>query len=224
MLLSSGREGVLDAFKYVSDVTNITSNLAAAAPLIAVQVDPVKASHYGLSAQSIALTLGSLYNNVTVTTVNFNGQQMKVQLQMSANPPATVDDLNNQIVAVIPTELVKLSDVATVQQTLGPTQITHTGGQHTATVSAMATTDDVGAATAAINTQIKKLSLPSGVTVALSGVWLLDGASWLCGPFNANAAGFLRFFRRVMTTDMIGMSLGQAYLRAFFAQLARQGR
>ncbi len=54
--------------------------------------------------------------------------------------------------------------------------------------------------------------------------WLLDGASLLSRPFNANAAGFLRFFRRVMTTDMIGTPLGQVHLRAFFAQLARQGR
>ena len=168
--LEQANRQVLDAFKHVSDITNITSNLAAAAPLIAVQVDPVKASQYGLSAQSIAQTLGNLYNNVTVMTVNFNGQQMRVQLQMSANPPSTVDDLNNQIVAVTPTGVVKLSDVATVQQTLGPTQITHTGGQRTATVSAMATTNNVGAVTAAINNQIKKLSLPSGVTVASSGV------------------------------------------------------
>src|SRR5215471_9453617 len=95
--LEQANRQVLDAFKHVSDITNITSNLAAAAPLIAVQVDPVKASQYGLSAQSIAQTLGNLYNNVTVMTVNFNGQQMRVQLQMSANPPSTVDDLNNQI-------------------------------------------------------------------------------------------------------------------------------
>lgn len=53
--------------------------------------------------------------------------------------------------------------------------------------------------------------------------WLLDGASLLSSPFNANAAGFLRFFRRVMTTDMRGTSLGQVHLRAFFTQLSRQG-
>lgn len=168
--LEQANQQVLDAFKNVPDITNITSNLAAAAPLIAVQVDPMKASQYGLSAQSIAQTLSSLYNNVTMMTVNFSGQQMKVQLQMSANPPSTINNLNNQIVAVTPAGVVKLSDVATVQQTLGPTQITHTGGQRTATVSALATTNNVGAVTSAINEQIKKLSLPSGVTVASSGI------------------------------------------------------
>jgi HAE1 family hydrophobic/amphiphilic exporter-1 len=168
--LEQANRQVLVAFKNVSDITNITSNLAAAAPLIAVQVDLVKASQYGLSSQAIAQILGSLYTNVTVMTVNFNGQQMKVQLQMSANPPSTVDDLSNQIVAVTPSGAVKLSNVATVQQTLGPTQITHAGGQRTATVSGMATTNNVGAVTAAINNQINKLSLPSGVTVASSGV------------------------------------------------------
>src|SRR5207245_2433796 len=69
-----------------------------------------------------------------------------------------------------PTGYVKLSDVATVTQTLGPTQITHIGGQRTATVSATATSNNVGGVTKAIQTQLNALHLPSGVTVTMGGV------------------------------------------------------
>lgn len=168
--LEQANQQVLNAFKQVSDITNISSNLASAAPLIDVQVDPLRASKHGLSAQTVAQSLAGLYNNTTLLTVNFSGQQMKVQLQLTDTPPATVDDLNNLVVAATPAGVVKLSDVANVQQTFGPTQITHTAGQRTATVSATATTNNVGAVTTAINTQIKKLSLPEGVTVVSSGV------------------------------------------------------
>ncbi|HEX7735387.1 MAG TPA: efflux RND transporter permease subunit [Ktedonobacteraceae bacterium] len=170
--LEQATQQVLEAFKKVPDITNITSNLAAAAPLIDIQVDPARASKHGLSAQVIALALSDLYNNQTLMTVNFSGKQMKVQLQM-IDPgllPATVDGFNNLVVVATPAGVVKLGDVATVQQTLGPTQITHTGGQRTATVSATATTNNVGAVTQAVAAQIKKLSLPAGVTVVSSGV------------------------------------------------------
>ena len=69
-----------------------------------------------------------------------------------------------------PTGYVKLSDVATVTQTLGPTQITHSGGQRTATVSATATSNNVGGVTKAIQVQLNALHLPSGVTVTMGGV------------------------------------------------------
>ena len=52
--------------------------------------------------------------------------------------------------------------------------------------------------------------------------WLVDGASQALRPFNPTGGGFLRFFRVVMTNDMIGSTTGRIHLRDFFAQLARQ--
>lgn len=54
--------------------------------------------------------------------------------------------------------------------------------------------------------------------------WLLDGLAWTLKPFNSNAAGFLRFFRKVTTTDMTAALTGQEYLSNFFAQLADRAR
>jgi len=54
--------------------------------------------------------------------------------------------------------------------------------------------------------------------------WLVDGAAWIFAPFNANAAGFLRFFRQVSTIDMVGNETGQIHLSDFFTQLAHQRR
>lgn len=52
--------------------------------------------------------------------------------------------------------------------------------------------------------------------------WLLDGVAQTLKPFNANAAGFLRFFRKVTTTDMVAALTGQDRLGDFFTQLASQ--
>jgi hypothetical protein len=39
-------------------------------------------------------------------------------------------------------------------------------------------------------------------------------------PFNRNASGFLRFFRTVATTEMVGTAVGDHSLAAFFRDLA----
>lgn len=168
--LEQATQLVLDAFKKVDNITNISSNLAAAAPLIDVKVDPQKAAKKGLTAQAVVQTLASLYNNIPVMTVNFDGQQEKVELRLTETPPTTIDGLKKLVVAQTSSGVVTLGDVADIESTLGPTQITHVGGVRTATVSATATTNNVGSVTLAINQQIKALHLPAGASIVTSGV------------------------------------------------------
>lgn len=52
--------------------------------------------------------------------------------------------------------------------------------------------------------------------------WLLDAASGALRPFNPTGSGFLRFFRWVVTSDMIGTATGEIHLRDYFAELANQ--
>lgn len=167
--LTTATQQVLDAFSKVPNIININSNLAAASPLINVQVDPTKAAAHGLTAQQVSQTLRGVYSGQTIMTVNFNGQQEDVNLQMMSTPPTTLEQIRD-LDLITSIGVVKLGDVATVTQTLGPTQITHIGGQRTATVSATATTNNVGGVTQAIQRQVNALHLPPGVTVTSSGV------------------------------------------------------
>jgi hydrophobic/amphiphilic exporter-1 (mainly G- bacteria), HAE1 family len=166
--LTQVTQQVLGAFSKVSNVTNVSSNLAPASPLINVAVDPTKAATHGLTPAQVGQLLREAYTGTTVMTVTFNGQQENVNLQLGS-PANTVADMKNLL---LPTQLgnVKLGDVATITQSLGPTQITHIGGQRTATVSATATTNNVGGVTSNIQKQINALHLPAGVTVSTGGV------------------------------------------------------
>ena len=170
--LAQATQQVLDAFSKVHNIINISSNLTTAAPLYNVQVDPQKAAAHGLTAQQVAALLREVYTGTTVTTVNFNGEQEDVNLLLGT-PATTLADMQNlQLPAQVgqQTVWVKLGDVANVQATLGPTQITHLGGQRTATVSATATTNNVGSVNREIQRQIDALHLPAGVTVSAGGV------------------------------------------------------
>ncbi|HLI71643.1 MAG TPA: efflux RND transporter permease subunit [Ktedonobacteraceae bacterium] len=174
--LTSATQQVLDAFSKVPNITNITSSLAAASPFINVQVDPNKAATYGLTAQQVGTDLRDVYSGQMIMTVNFNGRQESVYLQLgtpNGKPATTVAEMNDLLLPATSgqqTAFVKLRNIATITQTLGPTQITHIGGQRTATVSATATTSNVGGVIRNIQRQINALHLPAGVTVAQSGV------------------------------------------------------
>ena len=166
--LRQASQQVLTAVSQVPNTANVSSNLTDAAPLIDVQVDPAKASVHGLSAVQVGSLLRQIYTGTTVTTVTLDGTQENVNLLLGSQ--ATTVDAMKDLVLAAPTGNVKLSDVANVVQTKGPTQITHIGGTRTATISADTTTQNTGGVSTAIQQKISKLKLPSGVTYALGGV------------------------------------------------------
>ena len=124
--LTTATQQVLNAFSKVSNITNVSSNLASASPLINVAVDPAKAAAHGLTAAQVGQLLREAYTGATVTTVTFNGQQENVNLQLGS-PANTVAGMKNLL---LPTQLgnVKLGDVATITQSLGPTRLPTSAG------------------------------------------------------------------------------------------------
>ena len=167
-MLQQAAQQVLAAVQQVPDTTNVSSNLTNAAPLINVTVDTSKAAAHGLTAAQVGQLVREVYTGATVTTVTLNGQQENVTMFLGS-PASSVQGMQNML---IPTQTgnVKLSDLATVTQTTGPTQITHISGTRTATISATATSQNVGGVTRAIQQKLNALQLPSGVTVSQGGV------------------------------------------------------
>lgn len=50
--------------------------------------------------------------------------------------------------------------------------------------------------------------------------WTVDAVASLLKPFNANGAGFVRFFRHSLSRDMVGEPVGDHHIRDFYRQLA----
>jgi len=166
--LRQASQQVLTAVSQVPNTANASSNLTDAAPLINVQVDPAKASTHGLTASQVGLLVREIYTGTTVTTVTLNGTQENVSLLLGSQ--ATSVDAMKDLLLPAATGNVKLSDVADVTQTKGPTQISHIGGVRTATINADVTTDNTGAVSTAVQKKLSALHLSSGATYSLGGV------------------------------------------------------
>jgi HAE1 family hydrophobic/amphiphilic exporter-1 len=167
-VLSQATKQVFDAVSKAPNLSEITSSLTNAAPLINVHVDPQKAAAHGMTPAQVAQTLRIVYSGTTVTQVTLNGVQENVNLQLGT-PANTVKDLQNLLIPTT-TGNVKLSDLADVTQTSGPTQITHLNTNRTATVNANITSQNVGGVSSDVQSRVKKLSLPSGASVTFGGI------------------------------------------------------
>lgn len=146
----------------------VTSNLAAALPGISVEVDRQKAADRGLSEVAV----GSLVSNAMlpreVGTIEIDSAALTVYLAQS-DAPETVAELRALAIPTA-TGVVKLSDIATVEERNGPTSITTERGQRTATISVQPSTDNLSVATASVTAALDAAHLSGGASAEIGGV------------------------------------------------------
>ena len=148
-----------------SDVTN---NLAQAQPTVRITVDRAKAAAAGLSETTVAGTVAAIMSPQPIGTVNLGDGPIDVTV-VAAKAPATVAQLQ-QVVLPSATGMVPLTSVATVETVDVPTSITRIDGHRAATISATPSGQDLGKLTTSLRSQIAKLDVPAGATVAIGGV------------------------------------------------------
>ncbi len=163
--LRQATQQVFNTLAHTPNTTGIQSDLANSVPLIDVHVDSAKALKFGLTPPQVGQALQLVYSGMTVTHVDLNGvqQDVDVKVNASANTIAQMQD----ILIPGPAGNVRLGDVATVTNVMGPTQIAHFNGTRTATITLTATGQNTGAITSDVQNRINKLALPGGATATL---------------------------------------------------------
>lgn len=166
--LEKATAAVQDKMTGLDGVEQVTSNLAAAQPYIAVQVDREKAAAVGLSEVVVGGMVNAAMQPKPAGTIEIDDASVTVVIA-SADPPATIVELADMR---IPSALgmTRLGDIATVEQTDGPSSITTQNGQRTATVSVTPLGDDLSTASTAVRGALDEVKLPKGASAGLGGV------------------------------------------------------
>ncbi|MGF3057506.1 efflux RND transporter permease subunit [Microbacterium sp. YY-01] len=167
-VLNEATDGVVAALKNADGVRQVTSNLAASLPYIAVEVDRAAAAQRGLSEVAVGSVVSQSMRPQQVGTVEIDNASLTVYLQ-SKDTPQTVSELKD-LVLPSPFGLVRLDDVASVVESESPASITTQRGLRTATVTVTPDSDDLTAAAAAVTTVLDDADLPAGATAELGGV------------------------------------------------------
>jgi len=166
--LATATTAVMDELDGRDGIGQVTDNLAAALPYIAVVVDREAAAERGLSEVAVGAIVSNTMRPQQVGSVEIDDTALTVYL-VTSEPPTTVDALRALTIPT-PAGVVQLSDIATVEERNGPTSITTEQGRRTATITVPPASDNLAVATASVTAALDAVDLPAGASAEVGGV------------------------------------------------------
>ncbi|WP_417509867.1 efflux RND transporter permease subunit [Microbacterium sp.] len=167
-VLAEATDAVTEELSGRDGIGQITNNLAASLPYIAVVVDRDAAAQRGLSEVAVGALVSNTMRPQQIGSVELDDTALTVYLA-AAEPPATIEDLR---ALTIPTMagLVRLDEIASVDEAEGPTSITTQQGRRTATITVPPASDNLATATASVTAALEAVELPDGASAEVGGV------------------------------------------------------
>lgn len=149
-------------------VGQVSDNLAASLPYIAVVVNREAAAQRGLSEVAVGGIVSGTMRPQQAGSVEIDDTALTVYI-VTPNPPTTVEALRTLAIPT-PAGIVQLQDIATVEQQNGPTSITTEQGRRTATITVPPASDNLATATQSVNEALAVVDLPDGASAEVGGV------------------------------------------------------
>ncbi|WP_410654694.1 efflux RND transporter permease subunit [Amycolatopsis sp. lyj-112] len=166
--LKPAAEQVRQALAGVSDLTEVTSDLAQGSPRVQVEVDAAAAAARGLSATTIGQIANQAIAGRTVTQLPVDGQRTDIVLR-AGTAPVSVDAVKALPIPSA-TGVVRLDSVAKVSTVDSPAAVHRTSGELSTTVTAKNTGADLAATTRSIQSKLDGLTFSGGAAYSLGGV------------------------------------------------------
>lgn len=166
--LSDATNALVEKLKTNDAVQQVTSDLAASLPYIGVTVDREKAAALGLSEVAVGGLVSATMQPQRAGTVELDSTSVTIYIA-APEQPQSLEALRDM---QIPTAMgmVALTEVATVEQTAGPTSIATQRGQRVATITVTPSSDDLASAGPAMQRAIDEAKLPQGAIASVGGV------------------------------------------------------
>ncbi|MCB5273607.1 Swarming motility protein SwrC [Arthrobacter sp. SO5] len=165
--LRTASDAMVNAMDGVPGSSEVSTNLAASQPVVQVRVDRAKAVAAGLNEEQVAGVLAATISPIPAGTVRIDTNDFPVQIGEGTRFTSigAVRDLP------LPTAAgpVPLGSIASVEQVDVPVSITASNGQRTARVSVTPSGANLGAVSTEVQTRLKTVQLPAGVTAEIGG-------------------------------------------------------
>lgn len=166
--LQTATTAVVDELDSRDGIGQVTDNLAAALPYLAVVVDRDAAAQRGLSEVAVGSIVSNTMRPQQVGTVEIDDTALTIYLA-SAEPPTTAQALR-ELTIPTPLGVVQLQEIATVEERNGPTSITTEQGRRTATITVPPASDNLAVATQSVTEALAAVDLPDGASAEVGGV------------------------------------------------------
>ncbi|GIJ78167.1 hydrophobic/amphiphilic exporter-1, HAE1 family [Micromonospora phaseoli] len=162
--LAAAAERARTALAGIQGVEDVSSTLADRVPRVDVTVDREAVSRAGLTEAAVGQLVSQAFRGTPLGQLTIDGDARDVVLRLSAQPPATVEELR-----ALPVGPLKLDDVADVVEAEGPQQVRRIDGERSVTVTGTVAGSDLGAISTELQRELDAIDVP-GATLTLGGV------------------------------------------------------
>jgi len=167
--LYSGAGKLVSQLRKLKTVTDVTTDLLNSNPTVIVKIDRERAATLGITPQAMEDALAEAYNEQQVSTIYTETNEYWVVLEALPSAQRDVSDLENLYIRSRTGQLVPLSNIATLDRTVSPTTVTHSGQVPSVTVSFnIPPNGNLGAVVSQVD-RIARQTLPSTITYGFSG-------------------------------------------------------
>jgi multidrug efflux pump subunit AcrB len=128
--LKAASDKIVNELTASSEVTRVHSTLENAAPLIKIDVDPVKAAAEGLSPVQVAGMVNTMLSGSTATTLKVNGNDIDVNVEYPDGEYDTLDQVKGIVIPTTTGASVALVDIADISYKDSPLSITRSDTLH----------------------------------------------------------------------------------------------
>ena len=126
---------VVEALKARPEVTKIHSTLENSAPVIQIEVDPLKAQAEGLSAAQVGGTVNMMLSGKEATTLDVDGDDVSVMVEYADDEYDTIDKVRGIVLQSPTGSSVALTDIADIYFKDSPTFIIRYDREYRVTIS-----------------------------------------------------------------------------------------
>jgi len=136
-----------------------------------VKVDREKAAELGVNTAAVAAALGTNYYGFEATKYRDAGDDFNVFVRLDEKNRATLEGIGEIMVPSMreDVELVKLKNIATIEEAMGPVEIERKNRERIVMVGADTYNRSLGEVKADVEKELVKLDIPPGVSISFGG-------------------------------------------------------
>jgi len=160
---------VVAALADVPGLVDLRSSAEMGNPEVQVRFNREQLARLNLDLATVASTVRTKIQGEVATRFTEGDREIDIRVQAMEQGDAKVEDIHNLIVGHVDGRPIYLKSVARIDLTEGPTEIRRIGQKRAAVVGGNLSGRDMGAVAEDVRARIKVLTLPMGVSAALSG-------------------------------------------------------
>ncbi|HET6583414.1 MAG TPA: efflux RND transporter permease subunit [Nannocystaceae bacterium] len=167
--LSRATDAVAERLRTIDGLRDVEASIHPGSPEIHIVYDRDRLARAGLDIRTVAELVRDKVQGAEATSLRRRDRKVPIRVRLENIREASVDELRQLVVNPGGAHPVPLSAVAEIEVGRGPNEIRRVGQQRVGLVTANIEGAGLGSVSALIGAAVDELTLPAGVTTAITG-------------------------------------------------------